>query len=248
MVHSVAVAPRCSLAGALRFCGLGDKKNQMASVDVVEREGSRSIKLTLEDEAVHVEAGALASVEGNIDVEVNVPSIPRIFRSVLSEEAILRPRCEGSGVIFLEPSFGGFHVIDVNNEGWILERGTYWASEGGVDLALHREPVWTSLRTGEGFVDYKTKLTGTGKAIFNTIGPVDEISLDDQMFLIEEDLVIGRTDGLAYKVRYVGRSLWSKLLSNEKVMRLFEGTGKVLITRAPFYRMRLLKAAERKSR
>jgi uncharacterized protein (AIM24 family) len=68
------------------------------------------------------------------------------------------------------------------------------------------------------------------------------------MFSIEEDLVIGRTDGLAYKVRFLGKSLWSRLLSNEKVMRLFEGTGKVLITRAPFYRMRLLRAAEREAR
>jgi uncharacterized protein (AIM24 family) len=218
----------------------------MTTIDVVEREGSRSIKLTLQDEIVRVEAGALASVEGDIDVEVGLPSVPAIFRSLLSEEAILRPRCEGSGVIYLEPSFGGFHVIDVEDQGWILERGTYWASEGGVDLALHREPVWTSLRTGEGFIDYKTKLAGKGKAVFNTIGPVDEIALDDQVFLIEEDLVIGRTEGLAYRVQFVGKSLWSKMFSNEKVMRVFEGTGKVLITRAPFYRMRLLKAAERK--
>ena len=220
----------------------------MTSIDVVEREGSRSIKLTLQDEAVHVEAGSLASVEGDIEVEVGLPSIPAAFRSLLSEEAVLRPRCEGSGVIFLEPSFGGFHIIDLNNDSWILERGTYWASESGVDLALHREPVWTSLRTGEGFVDYKTKLTGKGKAVFNTIGPVDEITLDNQVFLIEEDLVIGRTEGLAYRIRYVGKSLWSKLFSNEKIMRVFEGTGKILITRAPFYRMRLLEAAERKIR
>ncbi len=220
----------------------------MTTIDVVEREGSRSIKLTLQDEVVRVEAGALASVEGDIDVEVGLPSMPAMFRSLLTEEAILRPRCDGSGVIFLEPSFGGFHVIDVDDQGWILERGTYWASEGGVDLALHREPVWTSLRTGEGFIDYKTKLTGKGKAVFNTIGPVDEIALDNQVFLIEDDLVIGRTDGLAYKIRFVGKSLWSKLFSNEKVMRVFEGTGRVLITRAPFYRMRLLQAAERRSR
>jgi uncharacterized protein (AIM24 family) len=218
----------------------------MASILVVEREGSRSVKLTLQNEMVHVEAGAIASVEGDINVEVSIPSIRRAYRSLLSEEAVLRPSCEGTGVIFLEPSFGGFHTIDIKNESWILERGTYWASEAGVDLALHREPVWTSLRTGEGFIDFKTKLSGSGKAIFNTIGPVDEISLDNQALLIEGDLVIGRTDTLTHTVRFVGKSLLSKFLSGEKVMRVFEGTGKVLITRAPFYRMRLLKAAERK--
>ena len=220
----------------------------MARFEVHEVEGVHYVDLVLNNETVRAEAGSLSYLEGNISVHSKlIPSIPGAIKSVLAMQAVYRPTYTGTGVVTLLSSLGGFHIMDLDEESWILERGTYWASEGGVDLALHREPLWTSLRTGEGFVDYKTKLTGTGKAIFNTIGPVDEISLDNQVFLIEEDLVIGRTEGLAYKVRFVGKSLWSKLLSNEKVMRLFEGTGKVLITRAPFYRMRLLKAAERKS-
>jgi uncharacterized protein (AIM24 family) len=218
----------------------------MAEIEIVEREGARSVRLTLSDELVHVEAGALLSVEGDIDLQVRVPSIPTVVRSILSEEAIRRPRCSGSGVLWLEPSFGGYHVLELKGESWILERGTYWASEGGVDLGLHREPVVTSLWTGEGFVDYKTKIWGKGRAIFNTIGPVEQVDLKNGTFAIEGRHVVARTDGLAYRARLVGRSLFSKFLSGESLMRIFEGTGKLLICRIPFYQMRLLQAAERR--
>jgi uncharacterized protein (AIM24 family) len=106
--------------------------------------------------------------------------------------------------------------------------------------------MWNSLWTGEGFIDFKTKLSGKGKAIFNTMGPVEEVHLNDSIISIDGTQVIGRTDTLTYKVRLIGKSLLSKFLSGEKLMCIFEGTGKLLITRAPFYRMRLLKAAERK--
>lgn len=218
----------------------------MAEIEIREREGARSVNLKLSDERVRVEGGALLSVEGDIDVQAHVPSIPTVVRSILSEEALMRPSCSGSGVLCLEPSFGGFHVLELKGESWILERGAYWASEGGVDLGLHREPVITSLWAGEGFIEYKTKISGKGRAIFNTMGPVEEVVLKNDTFAIEGTHVVGRTGGLAYRARRLGRSLFSKFLSGESLMRIFEGTGRLLICRVPFYQMRLLKAAERR--
>ena len=217
----------------------------MADIEILEREGMRYVRLTLDDEHVRVEGGALASVEGGVGVQVKVPSLPRVVKSMLSEEAIIRPKCSGSGIIYLEPSLGGFHVLELQGESWILERGAYWASEAGVELGVYREPVITSFRTGEGFIDYKTRISGKGRAIFNTIGPLEEVTLNNSELSIERSHVVGRTDGLSYKVRRVGRSIFSKVFSGEALMRVFAGTGRLLICRTPYYQMRLLRATER---
>jgi uncharacterized protein (AIM24 family) len=75
---------------------------------------------------------------------------PIIARTVKTIFVIIVVHVGCLGVITLESSLGGFHVLSLNGETWILERGTYWASEGSVDVGYHREEIHTALRAGEG--------------------------------------------------------------------------------------------------
>jgi uncharacterized protein (AIM24 family) len=90
----------------------------------------------------------------------------------MADEAVYRPTYTGTGVITLESSLGGFHVISLQVETWILERGTYWASEGSVDVGFHREKLQTGLWTGEGPVYLQTRVRGEGQVVLTTRGPV----------------------------------------------------------------------------
>ena len=36
-------------------------------------------------------------------------------------------------------------LLEVEQDAWILEDGAYWASDGGVELGLHREGMITSV-------------------------------------------------------------------------------------------------------
>ncbi|MGZ3387885.1 MAG: AIM24 family protein, partial [Isosphaeraceae bacterium] len=83
------------------------------------------------------------------------------------------------GTIVLQASLGGFHAFEINEKSWILERGSYWASEASVGLSVHREKVWTSFWLGEGLIEFQTKVTGHGKVVLNSSGPVEEIELGD---------------------------------------------------------------------
>ena len=217
----------------------------MAQFDVLDDEGMRLLKITIGDETVRAEAGALSYLRGAIDVDVPLPSLGRAIGNLLSDEPIIRPRYVGTGEIFLTPSLGGYHVLEVAGEPWILEDGAYWASDGGVDLGVHRERMLTSFWAGEGLIDFQTQVSGKGRVVLNTTGPVEEIELRGQRIAAEGKQIIARTAGLSYAIRRPTRSRIGYYLSGESLVRTYAGVGKVLLTKAPYLNQRLLSALER---
>ena len=130
----------------------------MAEFKVEYMEGMQYVDVHLNNETVRAEAGALSYLKGDIAIHSElIPSITGLITSLLADESVYRPTYTGTGIITLESSLGGFHVIELKGESWILERGTYWASEGRVNLSFHRENLMTSIWAGEGLV-YLQKL------------------------------------------------------------------------------------------
>src|SRR5262245_14095693 len=132
----------------------------MANFEVLQQEGMNYVKATIENEMIQAERGALCWMTGEIVMDVKLPFVGRAVSSYLSEESLIRPTYTGTGEIFLESSFGGFHVVQLMGESWILEGGAYWASEGSLKLSIRREKMWTSIWSGEGLIDWQTMLTG----------------------------------------------------------------------------------------
>jgi uncharacterized protein (AIM24 family) len=216
----------------------------MADFEVCELQGMRWVQMRLHDETVRAEAGALSHMQGDIRVTVRLPSPLSALKSIISNEALVRPTYTGTGVINLESSMGGYHPFEVAGESWILENGAYWASEGGVELGLHREHVWTSFWGGEGFIDYQTKLSGYGRVVLNAPGPVEEITLNNDRLLVEGKLVLARTAGVDYLRRRVS-TLVPSLLSGEPVMRLYRGTSKALVCWTPYWNRQIAEMIRR---
>jgi uncharacterized protein (AIM24 family) len=183
---------------------------------------------------VRAEAGALSYLQGDIKITARPPSPLSALKSAISNEALVRPSYSGTGTINLESSLGGYHPFEVAGESWILENGAYWASEGGVQLGLYRERVWTSVWTGEGIVDYQTKLSGCGRVVLNAPGPVEEVTLKNERLMVEGKLVLARTEGLDYRLRRATTFVQS-LFAGEARLRVYEGTGKALVCWTPYW-------------
>lgn len=78
-----------------------------------------------------------------------------------------------SGTVFPDLSIAGFQMFELQEgEAWILEKGSYWASEGTVRLTLTREPVVTLFWAGEGLINFQSHVAGPGKVVLNCHGPV----------------------------------------------------------------------------
>lgn len=210
----------------------------MAQFEVISLEGVQFVKVTLQDDCFRAEAGALSYMMGNIAVVPQLPLLGGMLRSMYADEAMVRPLYRGSGVVYLESSFNNFHVFDLSGESWILNRGTYWASDDEVHLSYNREPLLASFWMGEGLVDYRTKVSGRGKVVLACAGPVEERTLKNERVTAEGSFVIARTAGIRYGVRRVA-TFFRSLLSGEAFMRTYEGTGRVLIAATPLWRAQL---------
>ena len=210
----------------------------MADFEICELEGMRWVQIQLRDETVRAEAGALSHMQGDIKVRARLPSPASALKSIISDEALVRPSYTGTGTINLASSMGGYYPFEVAGESWILENGAYWASEGSVELRLHRERVWTSFWAGEGLIDYQTKVSGYGRVVLNAPGPVEEVTLKDERLMVEGKLVLARTEGLHYRMRRV-TSLIQSLFSGEPAMRAYEGTGQALVCWTPYWNQQI---------
>ena len=212
----------------------------MAKFDIEQEEGMRWVRVTLQDETVRAQKGALNHMCGDIVMDCPVPGFHDILVSSLSDESPWRPRYRGTGELFLESTLGGYHVIELDgNERWVFNNGTYWASEGGVKLSIYRERVMTAFWAGEGFFWYQTSAEGVGKVVLYSEGPVEERTLNNERLVVGGNYVTGRTEGVRFSIRRAAKSLFSHLLSGEKTSRIYEGTGKVLLCSTPYWRLRL---------
>ena len=164
----------------------------MAQIKVLEAEGMHWIEMELSDETVRAEAGALNYLNGDITIKARLPSPWGAAKSAFASESLVRPTYSGTGAIQLEGALGGFHVLNLHNESWILQRGSYWASDGEINVSAYREKILTAFWTGEGFVLYNTKVSGSGQVVVRTNGPAEEIVIQSGRYLAEANIVIGR--------------------------------------------------------
>jgi len=215
----------------------------MATYEILQDEGMNYVRITIEDETVRAESGALSYLRGDISVDAGIPSIRQYYRALLSNESVVRPAYTGTGVIFLEATYSGYHYLDLEDEAWIVQGGAYWASDGNVELTVKREPMWTSIRAGEGIWDYATKVSGRGRVVLNAPGPVKELAITGERVAVSGRIVLARTDGVSYRVRRVTRSRLSHYLAGEGLARIYEGEGRVLVSAVPYWRHALWKDA-----
>ena len=212
----------------------------MATFEVEHREGMRWVKVHLDGDDVRTERGALNHMQGAITMDVPWPTLQAIWVSLFSDESLLRPRYRGTGTVHLDAKLGGFHLIKIQtDERWILDTKCFWASDANVRLAIHRERLVTSLLAGQGVFWYKTTLKGKGRAVLCVDGPVQEVELDDERFVVDGPFVVARTQGISLSMRRPAKSFLSSALSGQTRAYVYEGTGRLLLCNIPYWRARM---------
>lgn len=217
----------------------------MAEISIHEVEGMRQVRLEIRNETVRARRGALSNMHGDIALTPRLPRVRDLFRSFFTQEGTIRPFYHGTGSIQLQPSLGGYHLLDVvPGERWILEPGVFWACEGAVELGMHRDPFWASLWAGDGFFSWKTTLTGHGRVAINAPGPVEVVDIGTTDMKVQGRLVLGRTEGLRFSSRRPASFLRSYISGQER-LRVYSGTGKALVCWTPYWNEQLLKSVAR---
>lgn len=203
----------------------------MVTFDIQTKELQRLVQITLDNDMVRVESGAMHYTIGNIAVEANMPSLGGLFKSILTSENIVRPVYKGTGKLFLEPSFGEFTVLELTGEEWILDKGAYYASEMSVEVGMFTNKAISGLASGEGF--FQTKVAGRGKVIVFSLGPLEMIELNNEKLVVDGPYAVARTGNLDFKVEMATKGMFGSMVSGEGLVNTFTGTGRVLIAPVP---------------
>lgn len=202
----------------------------MVTFDVQTKELLRIVKIELNNDAVRTEAGAMYYMVGSITMEAKAPSMGGFLKSMVSAESVVRPIYRGTGQLFLEPSYGDFTILELNGEEWILDRGAYYASEMSVEVGVVTNKALSGMFSGEGF--FQTKVSGKGKVIITSQGPLETIELNNSKLVVDGKFAVARTGNLEFKVEKATKGLFGTAISGEGLVNTFTGTGKVLIAPA----------------
>jgi len=195
--------------------------------DVVNRERLNMVKVELENAAFRYEAGAMHYMQGNLELEANAPGVGKMFKSMITKEKIIKPIISGTGTVFMQPSFGEFTILELQNDEWILDQGAYYASEMHVEIGAYTNRAISAMFSGEKW--FQTVVAGTGKVVINSAGPLEEIELVNDKLVVDGRFAVARTSGIELKVAKATRGIFSTVISGEGLVNTFTGTGKVLV-------------------
>ncbi len=195
--------------------------------DVLNRERLNMVKIELMNSSVRYEAGALHYMKGDLEMKANLPSVGKFLKSMVTREKIIKPVISGTGTVFLNPSFGEFTILDLQNDEWILDQGAYYASEMSVEIGAFTNKAISAFFSGEKW--FQTVVAGTGKVVIISAGPLEEIELRNEKLVVDGRFAVARTSGIDLTVKKASRGLISSVISGEGLVNTFTGTGKVLI-------------------
>jgi len=198
--------------------------------EVVEKETLKFLKADFENSAIRYESGGMYYMQGNLDLEANLPSAGGFLKSMVTRESVVKPVIRGSGTVWFEPTFGNFTIMELKGDEWILDKGAYYASEMEIEIGSFTNKSISGLFSGEGF--FQTKVSGFGKIVILSNGPLETVELNNGKLVVDGSFAVARQASVKLTVSKANKGIFGSVISGEGIVNTFTGTGKVLIAPA----------------
>lgn len=192
----------------------------------------RQVRIILEDSSVKLESGALSYMKGEIEIKTKTGGVvglgKKFLNSKLTGETMFKLTYEGTGEIFLEPSFGHFALIELEDEEIIVDDGLFYACEEDVEVgAAMQKSVSSMLFGNEGI--YQTSISGSGIVVLEIPVPESEIfkcKLFNDTLKVDGNFAVLRTSNIKFTVEK-SSSLIGSVTNGEGLLNVYSGTGEV---------------------
>jgi len=193
----------------------------------------KQIRVILDNSGVRLEPGALSYMKGNIKIQNKIGGViglgKKLLASKLTGETTFKPYYFGTGEIFLEPSFGHFALIELEDDEIVVDDGMFYASEEEVEVGVgSQKNVSSSLLGKEGL--FQTKLSGNGIVALELPVPESEVFkcvLIDDVLKVDGNFAILRTGNIEFSVEKSSKSIVGSLTNGEGFVNVYRGTGEV---------------------
>ncbi len=184
------------------------------------------------NEEIRAESGAMVSLSQGVVVETKAAGgiLKSLARSVLAGESFFqntfRAPANGGEVTVAPALPGDVFVLELRNEGLMVQSGSYLASETSVNL----DTKWGGAKTffaSEGLI--MLRASGTGKLLLSSFGAIHEVNLGaGEIYTVDTGHLVAFSEGIGFKVRRVG-GLKSTFFSGEGLVVDLTGPGRVLL-------------------
>ena len=182
-------------------------------------------------EEIRTESGAMLAMDNTAKIEGKMEggAWKAIKRTILTSESFFvttirasKPNTE----VFLAPrAVGDIEVLDLNNEEYIIQGGSFLASEKTVDSDAHFSG-WKGFVSGEGI--FMIKVKGTGKVFASSFGGIIKKELaPGEVFTVDNGHIVAFPSSIKYKIQKVGDSIFSMVSTGEGLSCVFEGPGTI---------------------
>lgn len=202
----------------------------------------KQVRIMLDESSVKLESGALSYLKGDIKIQNKIGGAfglgKKIFTSKVTGEPMFKPTYSGTGEIFLEPSFGHYALIELEDDDIVVDDGLFYACEEEVEIGAAMQKSISSMLLGnEGA--FQTKLTGSGVVVLELPVPETEIfkcRLNKDVLKVDGNFAILRTGDIEFTVEKAVKSIVGTATSGEGFLNVYRGTGEVwLVPTASVY-------------
>ena len=199
----------------------------------------RQIVAKLENSSLTMQAGALQWMTGKIEVKTDVKGVGdflgKMVKGAVTKESAIKPVYTGSGIVVLEPTYKYLILCDVGEwgaTGVTIEDGMFLACEKDINIGVTaRKNVSSAILGNEGL--FNVNLKGNGVAVLESNVPEEElieVELNNEELKIDGRQAICWSTSLDFTVERTTKTLIGSAASNEGLLNVFRGTGKVLMS------------------
>lgn len=193
----------------------------------------KQIRIALENSSVILEPGALSYMKGNIKISSKTVGVlgfgKKLISSKLTGETVFKPTYSGTGEIFLEPSFGNFALIELEDDEIIVDDGLFFACESSVEVGVTIQRNLSAALLGDETL-CQTKISGSGIVALEIPVPESEIFkciLIDDTLKVDGNFAILRTGNIEFTVEKSSKSIVGSVTSGEGLVNVYRGSGEV---------------------
>ncbi|TAN65492.1 MAG: AIM24 family protein [Methylobacter sp.] len=206
----------------------------------------KMIRVKLDKSELLIEPGALYFMKGALQLESSAQGgiAQGLMRKFMTGETLFQSRIKGTGEIYLEPGFGHYLLVNVDNDALIFDKGVFHCASAGLEVsAKMQQNVSSALFGGEGF--FQTQVKGSGVVVLNSPVPVSELLMYDlaagEKLSVDGNFAFVRTAGVSFHAEKSGKSLFQSVTGGEGLLQTFTGPGMVWIapTQGVYDKMKL---------
>ena len=199
----------------------------------------RQVVAKIENDSLTMQAGALQWMTGKIEVKTDVKGVGdflgKMVKGAVTKESAVKPVYTGTGIVTLEPTYKYLILCDVGEwgeRGVTIEDGMFLACEKNVNIGItSRKNISSAILGNEGL--FNVNLKGKGIAVLESNVPEEElieVELNNEELKIDGRQAVCWSTSLDFTVERTTKTLIGSAASNEGLLNVFRGTGKVLMS------------------